>query len=62
MYGIVPETMKIYRSSDFDWMDQDGAVLRRVSGVDAYGATLFHYGDLGVSQRNGNIVYKGIRE
>jgi hypothetical protein len=62
MYGIVPETMKIYRSSDFDWMDRDGAVLQRTVGEDSYYATLFHYGDLGVSQRNGNIVYKGIRE
>jgi hypothetical protein len=62
MFGIVPETMKIFRSSDFDWMDMDGAILDRVSGVDAYVATLFHYGDLGCSQRNGNIVYKGIRE
>ena len=62
IYGIVPETMKIYRSSDFDWVDKDGAVLDRVQTADAYQATLFHYGDLGVSQRNGNIVYKGIRE
>lgn len=62
IYGIVPETMKIYRSSDFDWMDRDGAVLDRVSGEDSYIATLFHYGDLGVSQRNGNLVIKGVRE
>lgn len=62
IYGIVPETIKIYRSSDFDWMDRDGAILNRVSNVDAYEATLFHYGDLGVSQRNGNIVWKGINE
>lgn len=61
-YGIVPETMRIYRNADFDWMDRDGSVLVRASGVDAYEATMFHYGDLGCSQRNGNIVYKGIRE
>ncbi len=62
MFGIVPETMKIYRSGDFDWMDKDGAVLSRVSGEDAYEATLFHYGDLGCSLRNGNIKLKGIIE
>lgn len=62
IYGIVPETMKIYRSSDFDWMDKDGGVLHRVPNVDAYTATLFHYGDLGVSQRNGNVLYAGIRQ
>lgn len=62
IFGVTPETMKIYRSSDFDWMDKDGGVLDRVSGVDAYVATLFHYGDLGCSQRNGNILYAGINE
>lgn len=62
IYGITTDTLKIYRSADFDWMDKDGAVLDRVSGVDAYGATLFHYGNLGVSSRNGNIIYKGINE
>jgi hypothetical protein len=62
IYGIVPETMKIYRAGDFDWMSEDGAVLSRVSNKDAYEATLFHYGDLGCSQRNGNIKYEGINE
>lgn len=62
MYGIVPETIAIHRSSDFDWMDKDGAILDRVVGEDAYVATLFHYGDLGCKVRNGNIVIKGIRE
>lgn len=63
IYGIVPETIKMYQMNDWDWVDK-GGVLVRVSGttVDAYGATLFKYGDLGCSQRNGNIVYKGIRE
>ena len=61
-YGINFDTLKIYRSEDFDWMDKDGAVLSRVANVDAYEATLFHYGDLGCSMRNGNFVIKGIRE
>jgi hypothetical protein len=31
---------------EFDWMDRDGAVLTRVSGKDAYEATLFGYKNL----------------
>jgi hypothetical protein len=62
IYGIVPETIKLYRASDFDWIDKDGAVLCRVANQDAYEATMFHYGDLGVSQRNANLVIKGIRQ
>lgn len=38
--------------SDWDWMDKDGAVLSRVVGKDAYGATLFRYAEQSISQRN----------
>ena len=41
-------------------MDRDGSTFSRVSGKDAYEATLFHYGDLGCVARNGNGVLKGI--
>jgi hypothetical protein len=62
IYYIVPETIKIYRSSDFDWMDKDGAVLSRVSGLDQYEAILFHYGDLGCTSRNANALLDDIDE
>lgn len=62
VYYIVPETLKIFRSSDFDWMDMDGAVLSRVAGEDAYEAILFHYGDLGCITRNGNAILKDISD
>jgi hypothetical protein len=62
IYFVVPETMKIFRSADFDWMDKDGSVFSRVSGVDAYEAVLFHYGDLGCVARNGNGLLRGINE
>jgi hypothetical protein len=38
--------------SDWDWMDQDGAVLNRVSNTDAYEATLFKYSELTTDKRN----------
>jgi hypothetical protein len=62
IYFIVPETLKIFRSSDFEWMDKDGSVFSRVNGKDAYEATLFHYGDLGCICRNGNGALVGINE
>ena len=49
-------TLELYRMSDFDWMDQDGSVLSRVAGVDAYEATLFKYATLGCSACNNNTV------
>lgn len=62
IYFITPETLKIFRTSDFDWMDQDGSLLSRKQGYDVYQATLFHYGDLGCVARNANGVLKGINE
>jgi hypothetical protein len=54
LYYIVPETMKILRTSDFNWMERDGAMLSRVVGYDTYDAVLYHYGNLAVFTRNGN--------
>lgn len=51
IYAIVPDALRIFQTSDFEWMEEDGAILSRVSGVDAYGATLFHYGDLACVNR-----------
>jgi hypothetical protein len=48
--------------SDWSWMDSDGAVLSRVSGQDAYEATLYKYTELACSQRNANFVIKDITE
>ena len=49
-------TLELYRMTDFDWMDQDGSVLSRVAGVDAYEATMFKYATLGCSACNNNTV------
>jgi hypothetical protein len=62
IYFITPETIKIFRTADFDWMEEDGAILHRKQGYDVYQASLFHYGDLGIVARNANGVLKGINE
>lgn len=53
-YYVVPESLKLFRSADFDWMDKDGSVLKHVTGYDLYEAVLFHYGDLATIARNAN--------
>jgi hypothetical protein len=62
IYYVVPDTLKIFRTQDFDWMDKDGAVLNRVANTDAYEAVLFHYGDLACVTRNANAVLLDIAE
>lgn len=62
IFFINPDTMKIFRTSDFDWMDKDGSYIARVDGKDAYQAVLFHYGNLACLSRNGNGILKGVIE
>lgn len=62
LFFVVTDTMQIFRTSDFDWMDKDGSYLSRVANKDAYEATLFHYGNLACLSRNGNGILKGIIE
>jgi hypothetical protein len=41
-----------HQSSDWEFMEEDGAVLSRVSGEDAYEAVLFKYHELTIDRRN----------
>jgi hypothetical protein len=50
----VMESLKLYRTSDFDWMDKDGQTLSRVANTDAYEAVMFAYQNLGCTARNAN--------
>jgi len=52
VYFIDSDHLFLYRASDFDWMDEDGAILNRVSNKDAYEATLFYYANLATDRRN----------
>lgn len=62
MYGLDESMLKILKMADFDWMDMDGAVLARVSGYDAYEATLFCYMEMVTYARNAHIKLTGITE
>lgn len=58
IYYLDESTHKIYRMSDFDWMDEDGAILSRVSGKDQYEAVMYYYANLGVDncRKNGFLI------
>lgn len=57
-----PESLSLYQMSDWEWMQEDGAVLFRVSGQDSYEATLFKYADLMTSARNRNGLCSDLTE
>ncbi len=56
IYFLTTKDIQIYRMSDYDWMDKDGSIMSRISGVDAYEAILFRYAELGVKRRNSQGV------
>ena len=51
MYFLTLKDLQLYRMSDYDWMDKDGAILSRLTGFDAYEAVLFRYAELGINNR-----------
>lgn len=50
-----------HEMSDWEWMDLDGAVLRKVPGLDSYEATLFKYHELTTDQRNTHALVKDLQ-
>jgi len=46
---------------DWDWMDEDGAVLSRVSGYDAYEAALFWYSDLATDRPRSHSFLRDVQ-
>lgn len=62
IYFIDEDSLKFYELADWDWMDEDGAVLSRVSNKDAYEATMYKYAELGCSSRNANTILSDITE
>jgi hypothetical protein len=51
-----------HRMSDWEWMDEDGAVLSRVPNADAYEATMFIYHQLTTDQRNVHGLINDVTE
>ncbi len=64
MYFLTTKDLKIFRMSDYEWMQKDGAVLSRVANYDAYEAVLFRYAEFGCLVRRfqgvlGDLAYSG---
>jgi hypothetical protein len=62
-FFIDESTLKFYQmTSGFEWMEEDGAILSRVSGEDAYEAVAYNYCELGVNARNAHYRLDDITE
>lgn len=54
--------LKVYRMSDWEWMEEDGNILSRVSGSDSYEAICFLYNEFGATTRNSQTLLSDITE
>jgi hypothetical protein len=55
LFGLTTDSLVQYEEADWDWMDDDGAVLSRVSGEAAYEATFYKFHEVACRQRNANF-------
>lgn len=62
VFGLRPASLAWSQMSDWDWMDQDGAVLKQVSGKDKYQAILFKYCNLLTTARNEHFRLTGVTD
>jgi hypothetical protein len=62
IYGLQEDQLKWYRESDWSFMDFDGTMWDRVSGFDAYDATMFQYSELGTHRRNVHFRIEDVTE
>jgi len=56
IFFLSEPNLGIARMSDFYWLDKDGAILSRVSGVDEWDAILAYYAELYTDRRNAHSV------
>lgn len=62
LFGLDLSTWKMYQIMDWNWLDDDGAVLSRVSGQPLWEAVLARYCDIGCKLPAGNFKMTGITE
>lgn len=61
-YGITSRRFQWYKMSDWEFMEEDGAVLARVPNVDAYEGTLFLYSEFATDGRNAHAKIADLTE
>jgi hypothetical protein len=62
LYGISTNKLFWSQASDWDWMEEDGKVLKWESRRDRYVAVLYKYCQLGTTARNAHFVLQGVTD
>jgi hypothetical protein len=61
-WGLTTRRFQWYKMSDWEFMEEDGAVLSRVANTDAYEGTLFLYAELATDGRNAHAKVADLTE
>lgn len=62
MYFLEEDSFKIYRSEDWNWLNQDGEIWKWLVGYDAWQAKMKCYYEIGTRRRNANGLLSDIIE
>lgn len=60
LFCLDESTLAMYQLADWDFIDDDGSILKWVSGYAAFDATLFHYANFGCTQPKANGVIRDL--
>lgn len=61
IFFVDPSHLQIMQMGDFDWMDEDGAILSRVANSDAYEAVLYWYSELATDRPRSHTFLRDVR-
>lgn len=62
VYGLDPSTLTIAKESDWNFLDEDGRVLQRIDGYDAFEVTIRRYAEFVCTVRNRNCRIDDIQD
>lgn len=62
VYGLALNKMFWSRASDWEWMEEDGKVMKWVPGFDRYQSVLFSYCNLGTTHRGAHFKLTGVTD
>lgn len=60
IYLLDEKFIKVFRNRDWHWLDEDGNILKWVTGYDAWEGVLAVYHNLGISRRNTQLVMSNL--
>jgi len=61
VFFVESERLFIMQMADWNWMDEDGAILSRVSGSDAYEAVLYWYSELATDRPRSHSFLRDVQ-